>query len=116
MVASLDHRIHCTVIAYNNYLEILSYVFLFLMLVYDALRVVLRLFPYLYVKGSVAPSVTWADDAKYDQQMDMDQEELAREKYREERENEMFPDEVDTPETTPARLRFARYSGFVRIL
>lgn len=39
----------------------------------------------------------------------MDQEELAREKYREERENELFPDEVDTPETTPARLRFARF-------
>lgn len=57
----------------------------------------------------MAPSVTWADDEKYDLQMDMDQENQARDKYRLERDNEMFPDEVDTPETMPARLRFARY-------
>ena len=62
----------------------------------------------LFVLGSVALSVTWADDAKYDQQMDMDQEQISREKYIEERENEQFPDEVDTPENMPARLRFAR--------
>lgn len=58
--------------------------------------------------GSVAPSVTWANDAKYDQQMDLDQEDEARKKFHEERENEQFPDEVDTPEDLPARLRFAR--------
>ena len=65
-------------------------------------------FGILFVLGSVAPSVTWVDDAKYDQQMDMDQEQISREKYIEERENEQFPDEVDTPENMPARLRFAR--------
>ena len=65
-------------------------------------------FGILFVLGSVAPTVTWADDAKYDQQMDMDQEQISREKYIEERENEQFPDEVDTPENMPARLRFAR--------
>lgn len=58
--------------------------------------------------GSVAPSVTWADDAKYDELMDLGLEEDAKEKYRLERENEQFPDEVDTPENMPARLRFAR--------
>lgn len=56
----------------------------------------------------MAPSVTWADDAKYDQMYNADQEKEALDKYREERENEMFPDEVDTPEDMPARLRFAR--------
>ncbi|VDK70381.1 unnamed protein product [Gongylonema pulchrum] len=31
------------------------------------------------------------------------------EKYRKERENEQFPDEIDTPVDTPARIRFQRY-------
>lgn len=68
-----------------------------------------RLSKYCIFTGSVAPSVTWADDAKYDQQMDLDQEQSSREKYREERDNEQFPDEVDTPEDVPARVRFARF-------
>ena len=33
---------------------------------------------------------------------------LRLEKYREERENDMFPDEVDTPMDVAARERFAR--------
>lgn len=64
---------------------------------------------FVYHAGSVAPSVTWADDVKYDEMFDADQEREALDKYREERENEMFPDEVDTPEDMPARLRFARF-------
>lgn len=55
-----------------------------------------------------ASGVTWADDMKYDQNIDMERENEARDVYKQERENEMFPDEVDTPEDTPARLRFAR--------
>lgn len=31
------------------------------------------------------------------------------EKYRMEHENEMFPDEVDTPQDVSARVRFQRY-------
>lgn len=66
------------------------------------------LYPCLCCSGSVAPSVAWANDVKYDEQMDMDLEQSSKDKYRQERENEMFPDEVDTPENMPARLRFAR--------
>uniref|UniRef100_H2YCV6 Pre-rRNA-processing protein TSR1 homolog n=1 Tax=Ciona savignyi TaxID=51511 RepID=H2YCV6_CIOSA len=39
----------------------------------------------------------------------MDEDDLAR--FREERNNELFPDEVDTPADTPARTRFQRYRG-----
>lgn len=50
-------------------------------------------------------------DAKYDQEMDLEEEQRNLEKYRAERENEMFPDEVDTPMDIPARVRFQRYRG-----
>ena len=63
------------------------------------------------VSGSVAPSVTWADDMKYDERIDMNEERLALQKYQQERENEQFPDEVDTPADEPASKRFARYRG-----
>lgn len=57
---------------------------------------------------SIAAS-TVINDAKYDEDFDMDEEQKQLEKYRLERENEMFPDEVDTPMHMPASERFQRY-------
>eukprot|EP00795_Rhopilema_esculentum_P001310 gene1310-15697_t len=50
-------------------------------------------------------------DSKYDQEMDLEEERRQLEIYRAERENEMFPDEMDTPLDIPARVRFQRYRG-----
>lgn len=44
-------------------------------------------------------------DQRYDEQMDEAAEEEGLKRYREARANEMFPDEVDTPLDTPARIR-----------
>lgn len=51
-------------------------------------------------------------------EMELDDKNLSKEKefkiyekIREARMNELFPDEVDTPPETPARVRFARYRG-----
>lgn len=44
--------------------------------------------------------------------LDVKDEEIEKaevEKYRKARENEQFPDEMDTPVDTPARIRFQRY-------
>ncbi|XP_039180213.1 pre-rRNA-processing protein TSR1 homolog isoform X1 [Crotalus tigris] len=41
----------------------------------------------------------------------MEEEEAMLEKYRQEREEEMFPDEVDTPRDVPARVRFQKFRG-----
>ncbi|XP_060114708.1 pre-rRNA-processing protein TSR1 homolog [Heteronotia binoei] len=41
----------------------------------------------------------------------MDEEEAALEKYQRERQEEMFPDEVDTPRDVAARIRFQKYRG-----
>ncbi|XP_026187486.1 pre-rRNA-processing protein TSR1 homolog [Mastacembelus armatus] len=50
-------------------------------------------------------------DQRYDDHMDQTAEEEGLKVYREARANEMFPDEVDTPMDTPARIRFQRYRG-----
>ncbi|XP_028276445.1 pre-rRNA-processing protein TSR1 homolog [Parambassis ranga] len=50
-------------------------------------------------------------DQRYDEHMDEAAEEEGLKRYREARANEMFPDEVDTPLDTPARIRFQRYRG-----
>ncbi|XP_013867928.1 pre-rRNA-processing protein TSR1 homolog [Austrofundulus limnaeus] len=50
-------------------------------------------------------------DQQYDEHMDEAAEEEGLKLYREARSNEMFPDEVDTPKDTPARIRFQRYRG-----
>lgn len=48
---------------------------------------------------------------KYDAGMDLDEEVKALSKYKEARLQQMFPDEVDTPQDSPARVRFQRYRG-----
>lgn len=44
-----------------------------------------------------------ARDDQYDERVEEDEQVL--EKYRQERTDEMFPDEVDTPRDMPARVR-----------
>ncbi|XP_006823486.1 pre-rRNA-processing protein TSR1 homolog [Saccoglossus kowalevskii] len=51
------------------------------------------------------------DDEQYDKGIDEEQERLMWEKYIEQRHNEMFPDEIDTPMDTAARIRFQKYRG-----
>lgn len=51
------------------------------------------------------------DPEKYDEKMNENEEEDMRKKYKEAKEEEMFPDEVETPPDVPARVRFARYRG-----
>ncbi|KAJ7305286.1 hypothetical protein JRQ81_011203 [Phrynocephalus forsythii] len=41
----------------------------------------------------------------------MEEEEAMLEKYRQQRQEEMFPDEVDTPRDVAARIRFQKYRG-----
>ncbi|XP_068601560.1 pre-rRNA-processing protein TSR1 homolog isoform X1 [Brachionichthys hirsutus] len=50
-------------------------------------------------------------DQRYDEHMDKAAEEEGLKRYREARANEIFPDEVDTPLDTAARIRFQRYRG-----
>lgn len=50
-------------------------------------------------------------DQRYDEHIDEAAEEEGLKRYREARANEMFPDEVDTPLDTAARIRFQRYRG-----
>ncbi|KAM6164836.1 pre-rRNA-processing protein TSR1 homolog [Rhynchocyon petersi] len=50
------------------------------------------------------------DDA-YDENLDEEAEEKMLEKYKQERLEEMFPDEVDTPRDVAARIRFQKYRG-----
>ncbi|KAM3660878.1 pre-rRNA-processing protein TSR1 homolog [Ammospiza maritima maritima] len=48
-------------------------------------------------------------DEQYDEKMEEDEQMLER--YKQERMDEMFPDEVDTPRDVPARVRFQKYRG-----
>jgi len=56
-------------------------------------------------------ATTIANDENYDKNFDMEKEQEELEKYRLEHENNMFPDEIDTPMDVPARERFQRYRG-----
>ncbi|XP_076033995.1 pre-rRNA-processing protein TSR1 homolog isoform X2 [Oratosquilla oratoria] len=55
-------------------------------------------------------TVTEADD-NYDEKIDYGEELDAFEKLKAERQDQLFPDEVDTPQDMPARLRFSKYRG-----
>lgn len=50
-------------------------------------------------------------DDLYDEKVDEEVEEKMLEKYKQERLEEMFPDEVDTPRDVAARIRFQKYRG-----
>ncbi|KAK2505518.1 hypothetical protein MC885_010123 [Smutsia gigantea] len=50
-------------------------------------------------------------DYLYDEKVDEEAEEKMLEKYKQERLEEMFPDEVDTPRDMAARIRFQKYRG-----
>ena len=54
-------------------------------------------------------SVRFGDEVRYDNAMDMDEEAAMLEKYREARQHEQFPDEVDTPQDVSARVRFQKW-------
>ena len=51
------------------------------------------------------------NEANYDQKMDLSEEQTALQKFKEQRQYELFPDEVDTPNDQMAKTRFARYRG-----
>ncbi|XP_078061021.1 pre-rRNA-processing protein TSR1 homolog [Mustelus asterias] len=50
-------------------------------------------------------------DDHYDEKVDEEEERVMLEKYKQERMDEMFPDEVDTPKDVAARVRFQKYRG-----
>ncbi|KAI1286792.1 Pre-rRNA-processing protein TSR1 -like protein [Halotydeus destructor] len=51
------------------------------------------------------------DTDKYDDKMNVEEEQANMSKFKQQRMNELFPDEVDTPVDVPAKVRFARYRG-----
>ena len=51
------------------------------------------------------------NEANYDQKLDLSEEQTALQKFKEQRQYELFPDEVDTPNDQLAKTRFARYRG-----
>ena len=46
---------------------------------------------------------------RYDDAMDLDDEATMLARYREAREQAMFPDEIDTPQDVAASVRFQKY-------
>uniref|UniRef100_A0A2R5LJ62 Pre-rRNA-processing protein TSR1 homolog n=1 Tax=Ornithodoros turicata TaxID=34597 RepID=A0A2R5LJ62_9ACAR len=56
-------------------------------------------------------SVVEEERGNYDEKLDLEEEKATLVKFKEERMDQMFPDEVDTPMDAPARTRFARYRG-----
>jgi pre-rRNA-processing protein TSR1 len=51
------------------------------------------------------------DPSNYDKTIEKEEELEELKRFRQQRENELFPDEIDTPLDTAARVRFQRYRG-----
>ncbi|XP_059476926.1 pre-rRNA-processing protein TSR1 homolog [Neocloeon triangulifer] len=51
------------------------------------------------------------DSSKYDKDLDIEEEKKALAKIKDARMDQMFPDEIDTPQDVPARVRFQKYRG-----
>ncbi|KYM82080.1 Pre-rRNA-processing protein TSR1 like protein [Atta colombica] len=51
------------------------------------------------------------DEERYDQDIDMNEEKQAMEKFKEAKLDVQFPDEVDTPQDSLAKIRFQKYRG-----
>ncbi|KAL8621346.1 hypothetical protein ACOMHN_053367 [Nucella lapillus] len=60
---------------------------------------------------SVMATETEIADDEYDVHFDLEAEKLQLKQLRDERENTIFPDQIDTPMDVPARERFAKYRG-----
>ncbi|XP_049809647.1 pre-rRNA-processing protein TSR1 homolog [Schistocerca nitens] len=60
---------------------------------------------------TVSVSEAGEDAEKYDEKMDMEEENETLKKLKEAREDKIFPDERDTPQDIPARTRFQKYRG-----
>ncbi|CRL07083.1 CLUMA_CG020082, isoform A [Clunio marinus] len=54
---------------------------------------------------------TTNNEQRYDEQMDLYEEKEAQEKLKAQRTDAMWPDEVDTPNDIPARVRFQKFRG-----
>lgn len=52
-----------------------------------------------------------ANDQQYDEQLDMAAEQAEFEKIKAAKEDLLFPDEIDTPQDVPAKVRFQKYRG-----
>lgn len=59
----------------------------------------------------VTESEIGVSDQQYDQQMDLTTEKEDLAKLKAAKNDLMFPDEIDTPQDTPARVRFQKYRG-----
>lgn len=59
----------------------------------------------------VTESEIGVSDQQYDQEMDLSTEKEDLEKLKAAKADLMFPDEIDTPQDTPARIRFQKFRG-----
>lgn len=69
----------------------------------------------LYSEGDEEMETMTVDEnnnvTRYDDKLDLEEEKMTLEKIRLSKENNEFPDEVDTPMDQPARIRFQKYRG-----